>query len=211
MKKEKKYGKTKRFGVTQYQITEKLDGSNVCFAKSHNKLKIYSRTFSFDLDELDDVKEIIDEDFYDFLVKYGSDLQESLIDEMEIYCEFLGTGMIDYEYSLGNAICDRLYIFGKKSPKDKCIRYDVDALWYAFINQNLPMLYLSIVPYITQICEEDLSIHDLDLIYDGYKASSCNSAVEGFIITNDKLGYCRKYVRHKNGKETEHIFKKEYL
>lgn len=200
MIKKEIYPKTKRLGVdTKIQVTEKLDGSNLVLFKKNGELFIAQRSTIYNFKEIESSK--MYKGLYGWLEQYHDDLLNSLLDDRAICCEWLGMGQIKYD----NRFNDNLFMFAKalvnEEYKLENIRYYLDELKYAFVNEEVPS-YIKEVPLI--YLGEDtnwLSKERLDEHYQ-YLLDTSDYKHEGFVI--NYLGNVIKYVRMKNGKLTEH-------
>lgn len=204
MNKETLYPKTRRFSTENeslYQITEKLDGSNLSIANIENELYIYQRNRSYKYKDLtkEEIKQIVYNGLYGWLDIHYDELISTIRPDRVIIGEWLGMGKIKYDFD------DRFFMFAKailEEDKLTKIKYNLDHLKFAFNTNEIPN-FISCVPMVNNIDSGQLQITILDNLYNRY-SQEIGRNVEGFIITNDKMDYCQKYVRFKNGKATEH-------
>ena len=176
------YPKTNRICNNEitYEITEKIDGSNLVFAKLNGELLICQRNYILTRDELD--KHNSYAGLRGWLDEYGDTLLNILNEKSAICGEWIAFGKIKYD--LKNVIYKREYFK------------------YPFENQIFPD-FIDIVPLVS-ILNTDPSIEDLDILYDTY-INNQQRHVEGFIIIDNTFKNIQKYVRYKDGKATPHI------
>lgn len=197
------YPKTTRFNNRgEYIITEKMDGSNVCFYKHNGILHIASRKYVWTQDELNsDIKGL-----RAWIEKYGDDLRDSLNEGSVICGEWIGQGKIKY---INMTDENRYCMFAKANLElDKSgevvglknILYKPELFVYPFESQELPV-YINTVPTIV-IRKEEPSLQYLNYLYNEY-CLKAGRAVEGFIVLAPDRSIS-KYVRYKDGKLTDH-------
>lgn len=206
MIKQTLYPKTKRIGNPSFQITEKLDGSNIGFFKLDGELLIAQRNYVFKYSEIEQYKGRLYGGLYGFLQEYGERLLEDLFDDGSgFFAEWIGMGQIKY----GDALEKRLYIFAKANIRGNYedetlevynIYWDRDLLIYPFASQEIPE-YIGLPALVATV--ESVSIEELDVIYDEY-LEVVNRKVEGFVIMGQS-GEITKYVRNKGGKVEPHV------
>lgn len=81
MLKKTLYPKTERVKISNEkvcQITEKLDGINLCIFKLNDKLHIAQRNNIYTIDDLENVKDIIYKGLYNWLIENKTNLQLEL-------------------------------------------------------------------------------------------------------------------------------------
>ena len=198
------YPKTERVKISNdnmCQITEKLDGSNLCIFKLNDKLHIAQRNNIYTIDEIEDVKDIIYKGLYAWLQDNKDNLQEELREGSCICCEWLGMGKLKYDVG---EFDKRLYMFAKANINPEMdlynIRYYHDLFIYPFNSLEIPK-YIGVVPvaYELGIVPDK---EKLDVLYQKYCDKKARN-VEGFVLNyQDKV---TKYVRMKNGKLAEHF------
>ncbi len=206
MIKKEIYPKTERIkckGEKVY-ITEKLDGSNICFFKKDNTLYIAQRKNIFPIDELESVKTILYKGLYEWLSVNGDALDN--IHEGSVLCgEWLGMGKLKYTI---DEFDKKFYMFAKANiDKDfnlYNIIYDHSLFNYTFNYEKLPN-FIGIVPEVVELNVLPTKDH-LDSIYEKY-LKKVNRNVEGFVINYKNI--IQKYVRMKNGKLQEHFDRSE--
>lgn len=192
------YPKTKR---VQYKnrvvITEKLDGSNIGFFKVNGKLLIAQRNNIFEIDELEENKQMLYKGLLGWINEYGKDLTERLIEGSGFFGEWIGMGKIKYP-----DLDKKVYMFAKANidkGEIKNLYYDHELFIYPFENQEIPE-YIEIVPVVEER-ESYPEIETLDYNYEIYKLK-VNRNVEGFILAQNNN--VNKYVRMKNGQIQAH-------
>ena len=181
-----------------FHITEKLDGSNLCFFKKDNELHIALRKNIIKLSELEEASSILYKGLKQWLIDHGKELEENLNEGSAICGEWLGMGQLKYEnFPL------KYYMFAKANINEDFklynLIYDHSLFIYPFINTEIPE-YIGIVPEVINTTELPKKEY-LDSLYDKY-LSEVNRPVEGFVI-NFNNNIC-KYVRMKNGKVVEY-------
>lgn len=179
MIKKQIYPKTKRVSLTQHiAITEKLDGSNLCFAKYNNKLYICQRRTIFTLDEIDspEVKSGLYKGLYGWLKEHGAYLLSALNEGSAICGEWIGMGRLHYNFD------DKFFMFAKANISEDLelynIKYDHELFVYPFTAQEIPN-YIRTVPVITDNGERDINY--LNELYQAY-TKQVDRNVEGFIV-----------------------------
>lgn len=202
MIKKEIYPKTKRVSCSgeKVEITEKLDGSNLCFFKKENTLYLAQRKTILSFDEIEENKDILYKGLYQWIL----DNQEELntIREKAVVCgEWLGMGKLKYTV---DEFDKRFYMFAKANIDDDFnlynIYYNHDLFIYPFETQEIPKC-IGVVPLVYSI--EYIPDKDkLDVLYEKY-TSKVKRNVEGFVVNVNNT--IRKYVRMKNGKLQEHF------
>ena len=203
------YPKTKRVKVdnsNQCQLTEKLDGSNMCIFKKDEVLYIAQRNNIFSVDEIIEMerpKTKLYKGLQQWIVEHKDYLQEQLHNNAVICGEWLGMGCLKYP---SEEFDKRFYMFAKANINEdftlKNILYYHDLFIYPFINKEIPD-FIGIVPVI-QTLKTIPSKIELDDIYAEY-TNKVNRNVEGIIV--NYLNNITKYVRMKNGKLQDHTDK----
>ncbi|MDU4652149.1 RNA ligase family protein [Sneathia sanguinegens] len=211
MIKQTLFSKIKRMEINKkYQITEKLDGSNLGIANISYNLYIIQRNTIIDQYELYEQKNLLYKGLYDFIKEHGLELLDAIQNGTVIFGEWLGMGKIKYnnmkQFNLfAKAQIEYNYNFydGITTFSIENLDFEVDKLKYAFKNENIPS-FISLVPTI----DNDLELinkQTLDELYDKYSKSQ-DRIIEGFVILDEsEPGYIRKYVRCKNGQIKEHF------
>ena len=136
------YPKTVRIGntINSYTITEKLDGSNLVFAKLNGELLICQRNNIYKIEEL--TKEVAYPGLIGWLDVNSTQLLDSLNEKSAICGEWLVKSHIKYDFD------NRFYMFAKANIdieyKLSNIIYDHDLFMYSFIDKNIPK-FISII------------------------------------------------------------------
>ena len=198
------YPKTRRVHPQKFQITEKLDGSNLGFFKYLDELYIAQRNNIY---AYKDINNLSTDDLYgglrEWLNIHGDDLQEKLYEEACIFGEWISMGVLKYEFK------NKFHIFAKANVKMLInsqyemwnLYYDRSLLIYPFKEQIIPD-YISLVPLVTEI--DTVDIYSLNTIYTEY-SEKVNRNVEGFVIIYNKQSI-EKYVRMKDGSLKSHTW-----
>ena len=202
MIKKEIYPKTKRVSCSgeKIQITEKLDGSNLCIFKKQGKLYIAQRNNILCFDELEENKNIIYKGLYQW-VNDNQDVLNNIRDDSVLCGEWIGMGCLKYNV---DEFDKRFYMFAKANIDDDFnlynIYYNHELFIYPFENLEIPK-WIGKVPMVYEL--EYLPDKDkLDVLYERY-INKVNRNVEGFVVNcNNNI---RKYVRMKNGKLQEHF------
>lgn len=204
MIKKKLYPKTERVKVdsnNKCEITEKMDGSNLCLFKLKCKLYIAQRNNIIAMDELEENKNILYKGLYNWLMEHKDFLQNELRESSCICGEWIGMGKLKYSV---DEFDKRFYIFAKANVNENMelynLRYYHELFIYPFESLKIPN-FIGVVP----IAYEMGVIPDknkLDELYDNY-CKKTNRNVEGFVVNYENR--ITKYVRMKNGKLTEHF------
>lgn len=203
MIKKEIYPKTQRVRCAgdKIQITEKLDGSNLCIFKKNDVLYIAQRNNILSFDELEENKDKLYKGIYQWITDNKKIFEDNLLNDSVICGEWLGMGQIKYSV---DKFDKRLYMFAKANIDDDFnlynIIYDHNLFVFPFINQELPNI-IGIVPVVTELTVIPNKEY-LDSIYEKY----CNKEqrnVEGFVVNYRNI--ISKYVRMKNGKLKEHF------
>ena len=203
MIKKEIYPKTKRVKCDNnyFQITEKLDGSNLVIFKLNDELYFAQRNNIFNINEIEENKDKLYKGLYQWILDNKDILQKELNNNSALCGEWLGMGKIKYTI---DEFDKRYYMFAKANIYDDMnltnILYDHDLFIYPFISQKIPNC-IGIVPIVKRInCTPNKDY--LDAIYERY-TEKVNRKVEGFVI--DYKNMITKYVRMKNGKMQEHF------
>lgn len=202
------YPKTIRYSETEkgYFLTEKLDGSNLGIGRIGEQIYICQRNYVFTLEEVIEGTKLEYKGLRNWLVKHEQELKELIYDGSIMFGEWLGMGKISYLHL--DKFKNRFYMFAKgriKLNNDKLelsnLVYDLDLLHYVFTTQEFPK-FISRVPLVDKL--KDISIENLDIIYDNY-INKENRKVEGFVIYDSRSKVIKKYVRYnRNGKLVPH-------
>lgn len=196
------YPKTKRVKSSEnlVEITEKLDGSNLCIFKVNNGLQIAQRNKIFGFDELEKYKNQLYPGLYEWL-EDNREALDSIVNNAVVCGEWLGMGKIKYPV---DEFDKKFYMFAKANIDDDLsifnLRYNHDLFKYPFDNLEIPDC-IGLVPTVATL--EFVPTKDgLDTLYDRY-INKVGRDVEGFVINyNNNI---EKYVRMKNGRLQEHV------
>ena len=196
------YPKTKRIKSSEnlVEITEKLDGSNLCIFKINNGLQIAQRNNIFGFDELEKYKNQLYPGLHEWLEDNHTEL-DALVNNAVVCGEWLGMGRIKYPV---NEFDKKFYMFAKANIDDDLsifnLRYHHDLFKYPFDNLEIPDC-IGLVPTVATL--EFVPTKDgLDNLFDRY-VNKVGRNVEGFVVNyNNNI---EKYVRMKNGKLKEHV------
>ena len=212
MIKQTLFPKIKRMEINKkYQITEKLDGSNLGIAKINCNLYFCQRNIILNTFEIYDNKNILYKNLENWIIENKEILLESLNDNTIIFGEWLGMGHIKYKEFKNN-----FNIFAKAKIEyyyddivdDICFKinnlnYNLKEIKYAFKNEIIPN-FISVVPIVDNDLE-CINKQTLDELYNKYSESQ-DRIIEGFVIVDESEPiYVRKYVRCKNGEVKEHF------
>lgn len=201
MIKKEIYPKTKRIsnigGI--FELTEKLDGSNLVIFKKDDELHIAQRNNIFNFNELEENKDKLYKGLYQWLKDNQEELSH-IINNSCVCGEWLGMGQLKYTI---DEFDKRFYMFAKANIDEEFnlynLIYDHDLFIYPFENQELPKC-IGIVPIVSQL-KVSPSKEQLDSIYEKYR-TKVDRNVEGFVINyNNNIS---KYVRMKNRKLVEY-------
>lgn len=212
MREIKMYPKTPRYTARgEYVITEKMDGSNVTFYKWQGVLFVCKRNSVAPLEEALTTKSFCLKGMHEWLGQHGAALCEAMVEGSAIVGEWMGEGRLKYPDTQEN----RFRMFAKANVELskngaevvglKNILYKEMLFVYPFIEQKIPE-YITTVPIVYQ-SKDKPNLDDLDELYISYK-ETIERDCEGFIII-EPGGTIQKYVRKKNGVETEHTSKEE--
>lgn len=211
MLKQSLYPKTTRLPMKpSFQVTEKLDGSNLCFFVSFGRLFIAQRNNVYTLEEALSPsfdRGLLYKGLYQFLVDRGETLKESIFEGSAICGEWMGMGKLKYPEYLAN----RFVMFAKaRVVLDEAnpdwisfnqFKYDVSTFAFAFNNQDMTS-FIEVVPVVKHVDYVGLSIEAMDELYELY-TNSVGRPVEGFVAHVGDTIF--KYVRMKNGKIEPHF------
>ena len=202
MIKKEIYPKTKRVKCSGLlvEITEKLDGSNLCIFKKDDILYIAQRKTILALDEIEENKDVLYKGLYQWL-KDNMDELNDIRNDAVVCGEWLGMGRLKYTV---DEFDKRFYMFAKANIDDEFnlynIYYNHDLFIYPFESLEIPKC-LGVVPMAYNI--EYLPDKDkLDKLYEIY-TNNVGRNVEGFVVNVNNT--ITKYVRMKNGKLQEHF------
>lgn len=206
IKSKEYYPKTKRIGLTnEVIVTEKLDGSNLGFAKVDGELYVMQRTQVFawkDLKEDTEARKKLYRGLYDWLSEHSCKLEADIFENAVVYGEWMQKGA-NVRYA-NTDIDKRFYMFAKANMDEDRerivnLKYTQELFKWSFYSQEVPE-FIGVVP-VVKIANNMLTISELDELYDEYVVE-VGRPVEGFIINyND---YIQKYVRYKKGKFGAH-------
>lgn len=206
MVKKQIYPKTKRVNCDGklIQITEKLDGSNLCIFKKDNLLYIAQRNTIIGFDELEECKTLLYKGLYNWLQDNMGEL--STIRNNSVVCgEWLGMGKLKYSV---DEFDKRFYMFAKANIDEDFklynIYYNHDLFVYPFDDLEIPKC-IGVVPLAYEVPYIPDKVN-LDTLYSKY-CEKVKRDVEGFVVNYNNT--IEKYVRMKNGKLEEHRDKGE--
>lgn len=203
MIKKEIYPKTQRVICegAKIQITEKLDGSNLCLFKLNETIYIAQRNNIFSIDEIEENKGMLYKGLYQWLHDNRIVLEDELHNNSAICGEWLGMGKLKYSI---DEFDKRFYMFAKANIDENFelsnLIYNHDLFIYPFISQNIPN-FIGVVPIVKEISNIP-NKEQLDKIYEQY-CQKVERSVEGFVVNYDNR--ITKYVRMKNGKLQEHF------
>lgn len=196
------YPKTKRVSCVGklIEITEKLDGSNLCIFKKDDKLYIAQRNTIIVFDELEENKQLLYKGLYAWLMDNSEEL--NTIRNNSVVCgEWLGMGKLKYSV---DEFDKRFYMFAKANVDEDFslynLYYDHSLFIYPFEDCEIPKC-IGVVPVAFSVPYLPDKVK-LDALYEKY-CEKVNRPVEGFVINCN--GNIEKYVRMKNGKLQEHF------
>lgn len=201
MIKKEIYPKTKRVSIAggKVYVTEKLDGSNLCFFKKDEEMYVAQRNSIYKFSELEENKDKL----YKGLYQWIEDNKEALNDIYNgaVICgEWLGMGKLKYDVG---EFDKRWYMFAKANINDDFqlynLIYDHSLFIYPFQSQEIPKC-IGVVPEVAELNVLPNKEY-LDSLYEKYRAK-VNRDVEGFVVNYNNI--INKYVRMKNNKLQEH-------
>jgi len=169
MIKKEIYPKTKRISVQgdKVQITEKLDGSNLCIFKKNDEVYIAQRKNIISFNELEENKDKLYKGLYQWCIDNKDILQKELLENSVLCGEWLGMGQLKYSV---DEFDKRFYMFAKANIDDNFdlynIKYDHELFIYPFENQEIPN-FISTVPVVAELNVIPNKEH-LDSIYKKY-------------------------------------------
>lgn len=216
MVRKKLYGKTERISDSIYQwiVTEKLDGSNLCFFNWDGSTYVAQRNLVGNLEDLADDPEYFEahklyKGLQGWLTEHWEDLDALLIPGRVICGEWLGQGQLKYPDSFPryNMFAKGRIIDDIKGTYDDLylasLDYNPNNFKYAFKGETIPD-YIGTVPVVSEL-DEVPKISTLDEIYAAY-ADGVGRPVEGFVVTQVGVPDVHyKYVRMKSGKLQPHL------
>lgn len=198
------YPKTERVKVEQSnvcEVTEKLDGSNLCIFKKSDVLHIAQRNNIFSIEELEEVKDKLYSGLYAWLIEHREALEKELRNDSCICGEWLGMGKLKYDVG---EFDKRYYMFAKANINDDFDLYNIhyyhELFKYPFESLEVPS-FIGIVPVAYELGIVPTK-EKLDELYEKY-CQKVNRNVEGFVVNYSN--HITKYVRMKNGKLQEHF------
>jgi len=197
------YPKTKRLSdEREVIVTEKLDGSNLCFFKKDNAIYMATRNNILHIEEdLEDCGNILYKGMRGWLDENLEILSKNLREGSVVCGEWLGMGKLKYPY-----FDKKFYMFAKANIDEdfslKNINYNQDFFKYCFENEYIPEI-VGVVPVVGRY-RQTPTIENLDELYDMY-VKHIQRDVEGFVIVQGNSADIKKYVRMKNGKIEPHF------
>ena len=208
MLKKTLYPKTKRVTSKRkgVEITEKLDGSNLCIFRKCDELIIAQRNNIFVWNKIEEFgSQGLYKGLYGWLQENSKEIIESLYDGSGICGEWISMGKISYANS---DINKKFYGFAKarligdtlQEYELQNIVYSQELIPYAFTDRNVPDC-IGFVPIVSVEIDNPTKEY-LDALYEDY-CKNKDRKVEGFIVNNNEN--ILKYVRFKDGKPSEHI------
>lgn len=197
------YPKTKRLSCTPKPIvvTEKMDGSNLCFFKKDNTLHIAQRNTIFTYDEVEQNQKSLYKGLYNWL-KENYEALNSIRENAVVCGEWMGMGKLSYPQT---EFDKRFYMFAKANIDEDMklhnMYYDHELFIFPFENNTIPDC-IGVVPVVTNLFHAP-SKEELDQLYEDYTAKKLDRKVEGFVVNQNNS--ILKYVRMKNGKLSDHF------
>lgn len=198
------YPKTERVKVEQNnicEVTEKLDGSNLCIFKKNDNLYIAQRNNIFNIEELEEVKDKLYSGLFAWLLEHKEELIKELRNDSCLCGEWLGMGKLKYDVG---EFGKRYYMFAKANINDDFELYNLyyyhELFKYPFESLEVPS-FIGIVPVAYELGIVPTK-EKLDELYEKY-CQKVNRNVEGFVVNYSN--HITKYVRMKNGKLQEHF------
>lgn len=200
MIKKEIYPKTKRISCSgeKIEITEKLDGSNLCFFKKDDVLYIAQRRTILPFNELEAFKGGLYKGLYQWIIDNQTSLMK--IRNNSVVCgEWLGMGKLKYPN-----FEKRFYMFAKANLYGyfelSNLNYTHENFIYPFEDLEIPEC-IGVVP---MVCQPNIypTKEALDVLYESY-CEKVQRNVEGFVV--NYKNQIQKYVRMKNGKLSEHF------
>lgn len=210
----KLYKETKWLEPNTYEwlLTEKLDGSNLCFFNMDGYIYVALRNYIMRLDEItNNPEESVTNKLYkglaSWLDEYGIQLEIQLYTDSAICGEWLGMGQIKYPYSFQpfNMFARARVVSDTGKLEDVYLEefvYDPEDFGNAFWS-SLPPNWIDLIPVIDRL-DHAPTIKELNSIYAKY-AAAVDRPVEGIVVTQKEVPNRRcKYVRMKGGKLQSH-------
>lgn len=205
------FPKIKRMEIKkQYQITEKLDGSNLGIAKINDILYIFQRNTVLNYYNIHENKSMLYKGLYDWLVQYKDELLKVIPNNTIIFGEWLGMGKLKYDFEYSLYLFAKAKIYYKVDDFDnelefyiEYLNFNVDKLSYAFADEIIP----SFVGVVSKLENDFQKINKetMDSLYNEY-TNDQNRIIEGFVIMDlEDESKVVKYVRCKNGKVQDHF------
>lgn len=202
MIKKEIYPKTKRISCSErVDVTEKLDGSNLCIFKKEGLLWVAQRRTIVCESEFNNGELTMYKGLRTWLNEHKEELNK--LREGSVICgEWLGMGCLKYNKEDG--FNKRFYMFAKANIDSEFnlynIYYDHDLFLYPFEDEEFPEC-IDVVPVVdTLSCVP--GIQQLNDLYQEY-SNEVQRPVEGFVVNyNNNI---QKYVRIKNGKLSPHF------
>lgn len=199
------YPKTERVkvnGNSTCEVTEKLDGANLCIFKKNGLLHFAQRNNIYTTEELEEAKGIMYKGLYAWIEEHKQNLEEELREGSCLCGEWLGMGTLKYDVG---EFDKRFYMFAKANINDN---YELYNMIYYHEFFKYPFNSLVLPPYIGEVpIAYTLGIvpdkEKLDELYMKYVLSHHSRNVEGFVV--NYMNKITKYVRMKNGKLQEHV------
>lgn len=196
------YPKTKRVKCSGdlVEITEKLDGSNLCIFKKDDCLFIAQRNTILSFDELEGKKQSLYKGLYQWLID-NFEMLNTIRNDSVVCGEWIGMGKLKYSV---DEFDKRFYMFAKANIDSEFNLYNIyythDLFIYPFENSEIPKC-IGVVPIVRKL-EFVPTKAQLDELYSRY-CEKVGRDVEGFVVNyHDDI---EKYVRMKNGMLQEHF------
>lgn len=196
------YPKTKRVKCSGsvIEITEKIDGSNLCIFKKDDDLFIAQRNTIIRFTEIENFKSQLYKGLYQWLITNVDELN-TLRNNSVLCGEWIGMGKLKYPV---DEFDKRFYMFAKANVDDEFnlynIYYDHELFIYPFETSEIPKC-VGVVPVAYQLPYVP-NKDNLDVLYLRY-CEKVGRDVEGFVVNYHNQ--IEKYVRMKNGKLQEHF------
>ena len=207
MLKKTLYPKTRRVSTEQkmIEITEKLDGSNLCIFKKDDLLVIAQRNNVFVWNSIEENgSNGLYKGLYGWLKENSKEIMDNLYDGSGVCGEWISMGKISYA---NTDIDKKFYAFAKarligntlQEYELQNIVYSQDLIPYAFNERNIPKC-IGLVPMVEMVKNTPTKEY-LDELYKSY-GEKVGRNLEGFIVNNSES--IKKYVRMKNNIIEEH-------
>ena len=145
------YPKTERVKISNEnvcEITEKLDGSNLCIFKLNEKIYIAQRNNIYTIDEIntEEVKQIMYKGLHTWLEEHKNFLEAELQDNSCLCGEWIGMGKLKYPV---DEFEQRFYMFAKANVNPQMELYNFrhyhSLFIYPFKTQVIPS-FIGVVP-----------------------------------------------------------------